>query len=141
MSNKRAKMAISNSLKCEICEYSNKFLHTTQSNIANYFNQKNSGLNIEHSMISKILKEKKKWLAIDNNETSMTTFRHKKVKFPLLDKAMQLWVEQVISGQIFLTDLIIKEKAAFFARALGLPDSALKFFNGWVYKFKKWNNL
>ncbi|CAG8553709.1 11459_t:CDS:2, partial [Racocetra persica] len=36
---------------------------------------------------------------------------------------MQLWVEQVIGGQMFLTDLIIKEKAAFFAWALDLPDS------------------
>ncbi|CAG8703455.1 1458_t:CDS:1, partial [Dentiscutata heterogama] len=80
-------------------------------------------------------------LAIDNNETSMTTFCYKKVKFPLLDKAMQLWVEQVISDQIFLTDLIIKEKSVFFAWVLGLPDSALKFSNGWVYKFKKQNKL
>ncbi|CAG8481142.1 9494_t:CDS:1, partial [Dentiscutata heterogama] len=71
----------------------------------------------------------------------MTTFRHKKVMFPLLDKTMKLWVEQVISGQIFLTNLIIKEKAAYFAQALGLPDSALKFSNSWVYKFKKQNNL
>ncbi|CAG8448436.1 304_t:CDS:2 [Scutellospora calospora] len=85
--------------------------------------------------------KKEDLLAIDNNETSMTTFRHKKVKFPLLDKAMQLWVKQVISDQIFLTDLIIKEKAAFFAWALGLPDSVLKFSNDWVYKFKKQKKL
>ncbi|CAG8785211.1 937_t:CDS:2, partial [Racocetra persica] len=138
---RRAKTAISNSLKREICEYSNKFSHEIQSNIANYFNQKNSILNIDRSTISKILKEKKKWLVIENNETSMTTFRHNKVKFLLLDKAIQLWVEQVISGQIFLTDLIIKEKAAFFAWVLGLPDSVLKFSNGWIYKFKKQNKL
>ncbi|CAG8616002.1 9397_t:CDS:1, partial [Dentiscutata heterogama] len=71
----------------------------------------------------------------------MDVFHYKRVKFPLLDKAMQLWVEQVVDSQIFLTEAIIKEKAIFFARALALPDNALKFSNSWVHKFKKRNNL
>ncbi|CAG8804624.1 26853_t:CDS:2, partial [Racocetra persica] len=58
-------------------------------------------------------------MAITDNEANKAVFRHKKVKFPLLDKAMQLWVEQ----------------------ALDLPDDALKFSNRWVHKFKKRNNL
>ncbi|CAG8845947.1 22725_t:CDS:1, partial [Racocetra persica] len=93
MSSKRARTAISSSLKWEICEYNDKFSNETYSNIAQYFNQKDSALNLERSTISKILKKKEQWLAI--TDTSVTVFRHKKVKFPLLDKAMQLWVEQV----------------------------------------------
>ncbi|CAG8684268.1 15053_t:CDS:2, partial [Racocetra persica] len=78
---------------------------------------------------------------IPDNEANTAVFHYKKVKSPLLDKAMQLWIEQVVGNQIFLTEAIIKEKAEFFARALGLPDGVLKFSNGWVHKFKKSNNL
>ena len=80
-------------------------------------------------------------MSITDNEANIAVFRHKKVKFSLLDKAMQLWVEQVIGSKIFLTEEIIKEKAKFFAQALGLQDNMLKFSNGWVHKFKKRNNL
>ncbi|CAG8766374.1 11826_t:CDS:1, partial [Ambispora leptoticha] len=102
----------------------------TQLNIAQYFNQKYLALNLERSTISKILKKKDKWLAIPDNEANTAVFRYKKVKSLLLDKAMQLWIEQVVDNQMFLMEAIIKEKAEFFAWALGLPDGVLKFSNG-----------
>ncbi|CAG8751452.1 14012_t:CDS:1, partial [Dentiscutata heterogama] len=52
-----------------------------------------------------------------------------KVKFPLLDQAMKLWVEQVVNNRLFLTEVIIKEKAAYFFKALSLPDNEMKFSN------------
>ncbi|CAG8469159.1 27485_t:CDS:1 [Racocetra persica] len=54
---------------------------------------------------------------------------------------MRLWVEQITNSEVFLTELIIKEKAVVFAKALSLSDNALKFSNGWIYKFKQRNNL
>ncbi|CAG8752745.1 13068_t:CDS:1, partial [Dentiscutata heterogama] len=43
--------------------------------------------------------------------------------------------------EVILTELMIKEKAALFANALGLGNDALKFSNGWIHKFKQRNNL
>ncbi|CAG8669435.1 14398_t:CDS:2 [Gigaspora margarita] len=73
-------------------------------------------INLEHSTISKILKEKGKWLAIVKDNTTSDTFCHKKIKFLLLDQAMKLWVEQVVGNRLFLTEALIKKKAAYFAK-------------------------
>ena len=67
--------------------------------------------------------------------------RHREVKFPLLDHAMSLWVENVTAGGVTLTDLLIKEKARIFAQALNIQENELVFSNGWLEKFKKRNNI
>ncbi|CAI2199323.1 19454_t:CDS:1, partial [Funneliformis geosporum] len=54
-------------------------------------------LNIDRSTISKILLESDKWKAI-NVEDSAQTFKHKEVKFPVLEQAISLWVENAIAG-------------------------------------------
>jgi hypothetical protein len=87
------------------------------------------------------LSQSDKWKAIINTEDSVKTFRHKAVKFPLLDQAMNLWVENVTAGGVILTDLLIKEKAKIFAQALNIQENELVFSNGWLYKFKQRNNI
>ena len=93
-------------------------------------------LTIDRSTISKILLQSDKWTAIINTEDSVKTFRHKAVKFPILDQAMNLWVENVTAGGVILTDLLIKEKAKIFAQAFNIQENELVFSNGWLYKFK-----
>ncbi|CAG8538095.1 10768_t:CDS:2, partial [Dentiscutata heterogama] len=68
--------------------------------------------------ISKILKDKSKWLAVIEDQLSSTVFQHKQVKYPLLDQSMRLWVEQITNSEVILMELIIKEKVALFANAL-----------------------
>ncbi|GBC19075.2 tigger transposable element-derived protein 6-like [Rhizophagus irregularis DAOM 181602=DAOM 197198] len=72
-------------------------------------------LTIERSTISKILLQKDKWKTVLENEKSNKIFKHKPVKFPMLDRAMNIWVENVTAGGVILTDLLIKEKARVFA--------------------------
>ena len=74
-------------------------------------------------------------------EGSKEIFRYKGVKFPELDHAMNLWIESVMANGIILTDLLIKEKARFFANALNIQENECMFSNGWLYKFKKRNNV
>ena len=50
---------------------------------------------------------------------------------------MSLWVENVTAGGVTLTDLLIKEKARFFAQAFNIQEGELTFSNGWLEKFKK----
>ena len=71
-----------------------------------------------------------KWKAVTNTENSAQTFRHKEVKFPILDHAMSLWVENVTAGGVILTDLLIKEKARIFAEAFNIQENELVFSNG-----------
>jgi len=54
---------------------------------------------------------------------------------------MNLWVENVIADSIILTDLLIKEKAKFFANAFNIQENELIFSNGWLDRFKKRNNI
>ncbi|CAG8480239.1 29592_t:CDS:2 [Racocetra persica] len=89
---KRPRTAISESLKHEICEYSQKNPNEKQADIAKHFNSKDSSLNLDRTTISKILKDKSKY-------------------------------------DMIVTELMIKEKAADFTKALNLEDDALKFSN------------
>ncbi|CAG8757688.1 4430_t:CDS:1, partial [Dentiscutata heterogama] len=66
-----------------------------QLNIVQYFNQRDLALNHDCMTILKILKDKDKWLVLVDNQANMGIFRYKKARFPLLDKAIQLWVKQI----------------------------------------------
>ncbi|GES95900.1 CENP-B homolog protein 2-like [Rhizophagus clarus] len=66
---------------------------------------------------------------------------HREAKFPSLDHAMSLWVENTTAGGVTLTDLLIKEKARVFTQAFNIQESELVFSNGWLEKFKKRNNI
>ncbi|CAG8483267.1 30455_t:CDS:2 [Racocetra persica] len=107
---KRTRTTVSESLKREICEYSQKNPNKKQIDIAKHFNFQNSSLNLDRSTISKILNDKSKWLAVMDNQLNFTIFRRKQVKYPLLNQAMCLWVEQVTTEDMILTELMIKEK-------------------------------
>ncbi|CAG8563217.1 5441_t:CDS:2, partial [Rhizophagus irregularis] len=72
--------------------------HRSAIKIAKYFNDKYPNLTIERSTISKILLQKDKWKTVLENEKSNKIFKHKPVKFPMLDRAMNIWVENVTAG-------------------------------------------
>jgi hypothetical protein len=137
---KQRRSAISDDVKRQICEWSIANKSKRHEDIANHFNEKYPNLNIERSTISKILAQSDRWKAI-NAEDLVQTFRHKEVKFPVLEHAMSLWVENVTAGGVILTDLLIKEKAKIFAEAFNIQEEDLSFSNGWLYKFKKRNNI
>lgn len=138
---KQQRSAISNDLKRQICEWSEANKNKTHQEIASEFNEKDSNIDIKRSTVTKILQQKDKWKAVTNTEDSAQTFRHKEVKFPILDRAMSLWVENVTAGGVILTDLLIKEKARIFAEAFNIQENELVFSNGWLQKFKKRNNI
>ncbi|GES83093.1 CenpB-DNA-bind-domain-containing protein [Rhizophagus clarus] len=139
--NRQRRSVISDDLKHQICEWSEANKNKKHHEVAQFFNEKNPNVKIDRSTVSKILKEKDKWKAVVSAEVSNKTFRHRKVKFPSLDHAMSLWVENATAGGVTLTDLLIKEKARVFAQAFNIQESELVFSNGWLEKFKKCNNI
>ena len=138
---KQHRSAISDDLKCQICEWSEANRNKTHQDIASHFNKICSNIDIKRSTITRILQQKNKWKAVTNTEESSQIFRHKEVKFSILDYAMSLWVENVTAGGVILTDLLIKEKARVFAEAFNIQENELVFSNGWLQKFKKCNNI
>ena len=131
MSQKTIRTSISDALKNEICIFHMHNKTFKQNEIANYFNSKYN-LNIDRSTISKIMNKKDKWLSIEGKEVSDKIFKHRKVKFPLLDEAMGFWVEQMTAKGVILTEVLIKEKAELFAKLLEIPKEELSFSNGWI---------
>ncbi|CAG8805075.1 4007_t:CDS:1, partial [Gigaspora margarita] len=61
--------------------------------------------------------------------------------YPILELAMNMWVERVTTEGLILSELLIKEKGYQFAQALSIPEKSLKFSNGWISRFKKRNGL
>ena len=72
---KQRRSAINEDLKRQICEWSEANRNKKHHEIANHFNEKYSNVKIERSTVSKILKEKDKWKAVVNSESSNKTFR------------------------------------------------------------------
>ena len=54
---------------------------------------------------------------------------------------MSLWVENATASSVVLMDLLIKKKAKTFAEAFNIQEKDLTFSNGWLYKFKRHNNI
>src|SRR4051794_13530505 len=137
---KQRRSAISDDVKRQICEWSTANKSKRHEDIAKHFNEKYPNLNIERSTVSKILSQSDRWKTI-NDKYSAQIFRHREVKFPVLEQVMSLWVENVTAGGVILTDLLIKEKAKTFAEAFNIQENELVFSNGWLYKFKQRNNI
>ena len=136
----RIRSAVSVNIKKEICEYMRKNTTISQANVASFFNTKYSELNIDRTAVNKIWKDREKWLAVLPNLQTSHTFRQCSVRFPELDKALQIWTSQAVAEGIPLTDMILQQKGLEFARMLGV-ESQLKCANGWVYRFKQRNGL
>ncbi len=129
---KKSRSAISDDIKQQICVYATKFenKNKTQQQIADYFNQQNGNLNIDRSTVSKIIGQKAKWLAILSLPNNTKTFHYKEVKYSQIEEALGLWVENANSNNLAVSELIIKEKAFFFAQEFGIPRENISFSNG-----------
>lgn len=136
----QTRTAISINIKKEICEFMVANPNITQSNVASFFNEKYTGLNIQRTTINKIWKDKQKWLSVLSTSQSSHTFRQRSVQFPEVDKAMQIWTSQAISAGLPLSDMILQQKGLEFAKMFNIEDK-LKCANGWVYRFKKRNGI
>ncbi|GBC04023.1 hypothetical protein RclHR1_05480006 [Rhizophagus clarus] len=99
------------------------------------------GLHINRSTISKILGKKSKWLALVLTSASKKSFRHREVKYPQVKKALGLWVENANANNLPVSEMMIKEKAFYFAQEFSIPREDILFSNGWIEKFKKRNNI
>ena len=64
-------------------------------------------INMNRSTVTKILFKKEKWLSILSTQQDPSTVCQRSVKYPKLNKAMELWVKQAIAMNL-LRALILK---------------------------------
>lgn len=129
-----------------ICLYHVDHPHARQEDIGAAFN-------VERSTISKILKDKAKWLNItQESENCEHTSKHRSVlrrpsadphsplcstsKFPVIEedmrKALQVWAEQRVN----ITDHLIRTRALEVAVDCNVTPDMFKASSGWVENFK-----
>lgn len=97
---------------------------------------------VERSTISKILKNKTKWMNVPEDE-DMRVAKHRPSKFPEVEEALVEWLLQMKQQQqnTLLSDNLIRTKAKETARSLQIPDERFKASSGWVENFKHRHNI
>ena len=95
--------------------------------------------NVSEGMVSDILKEKDRWLAIDNNSYQANLKRKKKIQFPIIEEALTVWLDKALQAKLVLTESILATKALDFA--ILCNEEKFKASNGWLDNFKKRHNL
>ncbi|EEH39376.1 hypothetical protein PAAG_08645 [Paracoccidioides lutzii Pb01] len=116
-----------------MCLYHEENPHVKQTDIGAMFG-------VERSTVSKVLRQKEKYLYPDDG--SRSPIKKSKGKFPDIERALSNWVRnhQRQGGQ--LSDAMIKEKALFFASTVGGPENHQKILSSsWLEKFKQKNYL
>ncbi|SPO20990.1 uncharacterized protein UTRI_00467 [Ustilago trichophora] len=117
-----------------ICDYSIANPTIKQDAIANEFG-------IERSTVSKILKQKEKWLAIDPSSDAARIAKHRAVKFPAVEDRLTTWVAALKAQGEPIRDSTIRNEALRIARELGLGEDKFKASGGWIEKFRERNAI
>ncbi|KAA1469746.1 hypothetical protein DENSPDRAFT_641230 [Dentipellis sp. KUC8613] len=90
---------------------------------------------VERSTISKILKQKTKWMNVPEGE-ELRVAKHRPSKFPEIESELVDWLLECHEKGTNLTDSTIRTKAKLVSKALQIPDDKFKASSGWVENFK-----
>ncbi|KZW00947.1 hypothetical protein EXIGLDRAFT_761236 [Exidia glandulosa HHB12029] len=97
---------------------------------------------VERSTISKILKQKQKWMSVPEGE-ELKIIKHRPSKFPALEKRLLIQLKQCAreTPPVTLTDQLIRNKARDVAKEIGISEDKFKASSGWVENFKHRHNI
>ncbi|CAB5351784.1 unnamed protein product [Rhizophagus irregularis] len=113
MSTTRKRTILSAAQKREICEIKEREPNLSNVSLAQRYN-------IGKSTVTDILSEKERWLAISGDQGSIKKFRGS--KWPQLEQALGLWVDNALNTRQDIDGNILKVKAAFFAERFSIED-------------------
>ncbi|KDR82727.1 hypothetical protein GALMADRAFT_275833 [Galerina marginata CBS 339.88] len=92
---------------------------------------------VERSTISKILKDKEKWLNISSeDESNEQTAKHRPSKFPEVEEAMLKSLQNWSDTSTNITDQLIRQRALEIAKSFHISIDRFKGSSGWVENFK-----
>ncbi|CAK5284236.1 unnamed protein product [Mycena citricolor] len=125
---KQKKQRLFNMDRKAICEYAVRHPTARQEDIARQYG-------VERSTISKILKNKTKWLNVPVDE-ELKIAKHRPSKFPEIETDMMDVLLAARDNNAPLTDAFIRIKAREVALKLGIGEDRFKASAGWVENFK-----
>jgi len=126
----RKRVSLSAAQKRELCEKKEKNLNLPNVEFVLQYH-------VEKSTITDILKEKRHWLSISESQENVKKFRGP--KWPQLEDALGLWVDNALNTKQDINGNILKTKASYFANQLSIED--FHYSEGWLGGFKKWHGL
>ena len=132
---KRPRLVLSGAKKKEICLFKQENPKASYDYIQAHFMGK-WAMKIGVSTIGDIWRERDRWLAKDNRDTSC---RERVPKHQALDDAVWLWYGAARAATLAVSDLMLKTKAKELGDKLGITD--LSYSNGWLEKFKRRHGL
>ena len=131
---------LSNLDRKELCEFADKHPRMKHDNIGQIFG-------VERSTVSKILKNKQRWLAVnkdnslgsptDSSRKPLKTAKQRAGRHPELEEVLLVWGRQQTGNDHHVTDDQVREKALEVAESLHIPLSAFKASAGWFEGFKE----
>lgn len=92
---------------------------------------------IERSTVSKTLKNKDKWLAIEDNGDGAYIVKHRTGKFPQLEERLAKWINDEVGSSTPILDVTIKHRALQLAKDLDIGQDQFKASVGWIDKFRE----
>jgi hypothetical protein len=93
---------------------------------------------VERSTVSKILKEKEKWLSMpEDSPTQATAARSRPPRWPDLEQQLGEWMFDAEQQGATITDSMIRQKALEIAQILYGDIGGFKGSQGWIEKFKE----
>lgn len=131
-SQKRKQTSISLNTKIEICKAKESNPRIKNVELASRFN-------VGKSTVCEILKKRDYFLSLQTNDYTGSLYRERPSKYPTVEQALALWIDQATADNYTLSGHIISNKAADFAKRLDIVDFGGS--NGWLDRFKKRYNV
>jgi len=126
----RKRTSLSVSQKRELCEMKNNNPSLSNVELARQYN-------IGKATVTDILKDKECWLSITSERDDLKKFCAP--KWPQLEEALSLWVDNALNAQQDITGHILKEKAKYFAAQFSINDFHSS--DGWLMGFRNRHGL
>ena len=129
----KPKRRLQNRQRKEICQYFIQNPNSRQEDIA-------SKWGVERSTVSKILKNKNRWLAVSETDDTVQA-KHRPPKFAHIEQHMESWLIGCRDSNTTITDAMIRAKAREIAQKLQVPEDKFKASAGWVENYKHRANI
>ncbi|CAG5190106.1 uncharacterized protein ALTATR162_LOCUS12132 [Alternaria atra] len=129
----KPRKTLTNSERRRMCQYHEENPTVNQTEIGAMFG-------VERSTVSKVLRQKEKYLYQDDG--SRSPIKRSKGKFPDIKRTLSNWARNHQRQGLPLSDAIIREKARFFAQTVGNSKTHPQVNSScWLEMFKQKNHL
>lgn len=129
---KRKLAVITASEKRDICLWKREHPRSTLKDVALWC-RINLNQDIGKTTVSRILQESDKWIDTPPDVADGTSSRSPHVAD--LEKSLVTWIQEARSRGVYVSDLMIVEKARALGKYLKVPED-FRFSRGWLHRFK-----